>query len=62
MLFILLYGCSYSYSVKPFPIKPDLVPKIKVKDSVHIVNAQDQGKNTVFLSSGGIKWIGDLGE
>ncbi len=62
ILFMLLFGCSHSYSVKPFPIKPDLVPEINVKDSVHIVNAQDQGKNIVFYSIAGSKWIGDLGE
>lgn len=62
ILIILLYGCSHSYSVKPFPIKPDLVPEIKVKDSVHIVNAQDQGKDFVFFSGRGSQWIGDLGE
>ena len=50
ILFMLLFGCSHSYSVKPFPIKPDLVPEINVKDSVHIVNAQDQGKNIVVYS------------
>ncbi|MDY6790546.1 MAG: hypothetical protein SWH54_04675 [Thermodesulfobacteriota bacterium] len=62
ILFVLLYGCSHSYSVKPFPVKPDLVPEMNVKDSVHIINAQHQGKNTVFYSIAGSKWIGDLGE
>jgi hypothetical protein len=62
ILFMLMYGCSHSYSVKPFPIKPKLVPEMNVKESVQIVNAQDQGKNFVFFSGRGSEWIGDLGE
>jgi len=64
LLIVLAYlvGCTHNFSVKPFPIKPDLLPELNIKNSVHIVNAQNQGKNTVFKRGGGSKWIGDLGE
>jgi len=44
-----------------FPIKPDLLPKLNIQKPVQIVNAQDQGKNNIFKSGAGSKWIGDLG-
>ena len=65
LLFIVLaclVGCTHNYSVKPFPIKPDQIPDIKIKNPVHIVNDQDRGANVVFYSVGGSKWIGDLGD
>lgn len=57
-----LVGCTHNYSVKPFPIKPELVPEMNVNNSVRIVNAQDKETNNVFYSVGGSKWVGDLGE
>ena len=57
-----LVGCTHNYSVKPFPIKPDLIPEMNIKNSVNIVNAQDKGTNNVFYSVGGSKWVGDLAD
>ena len=64
ILIVLAYlvGCTHNYSVKPFPIKPDLVPDLEVKSEIRIVNAQDKGTNNVFYSIGGSKWVGDLGD
>lgn len=59
---VCLVGCTHNFSVKPFPIKADLLPKLNIEKSVQIVNAQDQGTKNVFYSVGGSKWIGDLGE
>ena len=56
-----LVGCTHNFNVKPFPIKPDLLPKLNIQKPVQIVNAQDQGKNNIFKSGAGSKWIGDLG-
>ena len=61
-VFAYLAGCTHNYSVKPFPIKPELLPELNIKKSVHITNVQNQGKNNVFKSGAGSKWIGDLGE
>lgn len=55
-------GCTHNYSPKPFPIKPGLVPDLNINNSVHIVNAQDEGANNVFYRVGGSKWVGDLGD
>jgi len=57
-----LVGCTHNFNVKPFPIKPNLLPQLNIKKSVQIVNVQDQGKNNVFKSGAGSKWIGDLGQ
>ena len=62
ILLAFLVGCTHNYSVKPFPIKPDLIPDMNIKNSVHIVNAQDKGTNNVFYSKAGSKWVGDLGD
>ena len=56
-----LVGRTHNFNVKPFPIKPDLLPKLNIQKPVQIVNAQDQGKNNIFKSGAGSKWIGDLG-
>jgi hypothetical protein len=55
-------GCTHNFNVKPFPIKPNLLPVLNIQKSVQIVNAQDQGKNNIFKSGAGSKWIGDLGQ
>ena len=57
-----LIGCTHNYSVKPFPIKPGLIPDMNIDNSVHIVNAQDEGTINVFYRIGGSKWVGDLSE
>ncbi len=62
MALAFLVGCTHNFNVKPFPIKPDLLPKLNIQRSVQIVNAQDQGKNNIFKSGAGSKWIGDLGQ
>ncbi len=62
MALAFLVGCTHNFNVKPFPIKPDLLPKLNIQKSVQIVNAQDQGKNNIFKSGAGSKWIGDLGQ
>jgi len=57
-----LVGCTHNFNVKPFPIKPNLLPALNIQKSVQIVNVQDQGKNNIFKSGAGSKWIGDLGQ
>ena len=57
-----LFGCTHNFNVKPFPIKPDLLPKLDINKSVQIVNVQDKGKSNIFKSGAGSKWIGDLGQ
>jgi len=61
MALVFLVGCTHNFNVKPFPIKPDLLPQLNIQRTVQIVNAQDQGKNNIFKSGAGSKWIGDLG-
>ena len=62
IVLVFLVGCTHNYSVKPFPIKPELVPAMHVTDSVQILNVQSEGKNYVFRRAGSNKWIGDLGD
>jgi len=56
-----LVGCTHNFNVKPFPIKPDLLPQLNIQKPVQIVNVQDPGINNIFKSGAGSKWIGDLG-
>ncbi len=62
VIVVLFSGCTRAFSVKPFPIEPELVPKIQVKGPIKLINAQIRGTQTVFRSGMAITWIGDLSE
>jgi hypothetical protein len=56
-------GCTRNYIVKPFPLEPELVPKIgQIKGPINLVNTQAPGTKTLFKSSLAIDWVGDLNE
>jgi hypothetical protein len=62
IVLVSLIGCTHAYSVKPFPIKPELVPDIRINDPITLINAQNYGTENVFYGGMGSKWVGDLGE
>jgi hypothetical protein len=62
ILFLVFFGCTRSYNVKPFLIKDDLVPELRIKDPVRLVSAQAHGTKLMFLDGVGMNWEGDLGE
>jgi len=63
VMFVFFCGCTRNYIVKPFPLEPELVPKIsKIKGPINLVNAQEPGTKAVFKSGPAIDWVGDLNE
>ena len=60
LLIVLAYlvGCTHNFNVKPFPIKPDLLPELNINKSVQIINVQDQGKNNVFKLAQEVNGLG----
>jgi hypothetical protein len=63
VIIVFFCGCTRNYIVKPFPLEPELVPKIgQIKGPINLINTQVPGTKTVFKSGPAIDWVGDLHE
>jgi len=63
VMVVFFCGCTRNYIVKPFPLEPELIPKIgQIKGPINLVNTQAPGTKTVFKSGPAIDWVGDLNE